>query len=298
MKFDFVGKRVWWFIISALVIIPGLISMAVQGFNLGIDFTGGTLLDLKFSRAVSVSEVRDALLPFGLEHSTIQAYSTGNMQEGSAEAVLIRTKVLTDDERRAALTGIADRVAPFEILRVEKVGAVIGGELAQKALLALSITTLGIIAYVSWRFEYKFAVAAVIALFHDILIVMGAFSLMQKEIDSTFVAAILTVFGYSISDTIVIFDRIRENLRTFRKGDDIEAMVNKSIWQTLARSIYTVLTVLMATLSLYLFGGETTKNFALALLIGFISGAYSSIFNASQIWVVWREIEQRKRATA
>lgn len=298
VKFDIVGKRMWWYILSALVIIPGLISMATQGFNLGIDFTGGTLMDLKFSRPVTVAEVREALVPFGLENSTIQTASEENTQ-GPQQAVLLRTKVLDETERKAVLDGLAEKVAPFDILRVEKVGAVIGGELTNMALLAIALSSLGIVIYVSWRFEYKFAVSALLALFHDILVVMGAFSLMQKEIDSTFVAAVLTILGYSINDTIVIFDRIRENLKTHKRGESIEEMVNHSIWQTMARSIYTVLTVVMATLALYLFGGETTKNFSLALLIGFISGAYSSVFNASQIWVSWKLWEQRlRKATA
>lgn len=294
MKYDFVGKRMLWFVLSALAILPGLISMAVQGFNLGIDFTGGTLMDLKFSRPVSVSEVREALTSFGLENSTIQA-SFEEAAQGAQQAVLIRTKILNEEERRTVLAGLAEKIAPFEVLRIEKVGAVIGEELTRMAIIALFITSLGIVAYVSWRFEYKFAVAAIAAVLHDILIVLGVFSLMQIEIDSSFVAAILTILGYSINDTIVIFDRIRENLKAFKKNQSIADLVNQSIWQTMARSIYTVLTVVMATLSLYLFGGETTKNFALALLIGFISGAYSSIFNASQIWVAWKEWEQRKR---
>lgn len=294
MKFNIVKHKVWWFALSALVILPGLISMAVQGFNLGIDFTGGTLLDLKFSRPVSVSEVREALVPFGLENSTIQTASAA-AEQGPQQAVLIRTKVLNEDERRAVLAGIAEKTAPFEIQRVEKVGATIGEELTRMAIIALVLSSLGIIAYVSWRFEYKFAIAAVAALLHDILVVLGVFSLLKIELDSTFVAALLTILGYSINDTIVIFDRIRENLKSFKKNQTMEELVNTSIWQTMARSIYTVLTVVMATLSLYLFGGETTKNFALALLIGFVSGAYSSIFNASQIWVVWKEWDLRKR---
>lgn len=297
MKFDFVGKRMWWFILSGLIIFPGLASMVMQGFNLGIDFTGGTILDLKFARPVTVIEIREALTPFGLDNSTIQISSQGGAQE-TGQSVLIRTKILNEQERPLVLEGLA-KIAPFETLRIEKVGAVIGDELTKMALLALLLTSIGIVIYVSWRFEYKFAVAALIALLHDILVVMGAFSLLQKEIDSTFVAAILTILGFSINDTIVIFDRIRENLRTFKRNDSVEELVNNSISQTLTRSIYTVLTVVMATLSLYLFGGETTKSFALALLIGFISGAYSSIFNASQIWVVWKEWEQRsRRATA
>jgi preprotein translocase subunit SecF len=294
MKFNIIKRKYIWFALSALLILPGIISIVVQGFNLGIDFTGGTLMDLKFSRPVTVAEVRDTLVPYGLESSTIQTVAAENTQ-GPQQAVLIRTKVLNEEERRAVLAGLAQSVAPFEILRIEKVGAVVGDELTRMAVISLVITSLGIVAYVSWRFEYKFAICALIALFHDVLVVLGAFSLLQIEIDSSFIAAILTILGYSINDTIVIFDRIRENLRSFKKGQSFEDLANNSIWQSMARSIYTVLTVVMATLSLYLFGGETTKNFALALLIGFISGAYSSIFNASPIWVTWKEWEQRKR---
>jgi preprotein translocase subunit SecF len=294
MKFNIIKRKYMWFALSALLILPGIISIIVQGFNLGIDFTGGTLMDLKFSRPVTVAEVRNTLVPYGLENSTIQTVAAENTQ-GPQQAVLIRTKVLNEEERRAVLAGLAQSVAPFEILRIEKVGAVVGDELTRMAVISLFITSLGIVAYVSWRFEYKFAICALIALFHDVFVVLGVFSLLQIEIDSSFIAAILTILGYSINDTIVIFDRIRENLRTFKKGQSFEELANTSIWQTMARSIYTVLTVVMATLSLYLFGGETTKNFAFALLIGFISGAYSSIFNASPIWVTWKEWELRKK---
>lgn len=154
------------------------------------------------------------------------------------------------------------------------------------------------IVYISYRFEFKFAVAGILTLIHDVIIVLGAFSLMQLEIDAAFVAALLTVVGYSINDTIVIFDRVRENLKAHRKGEDIKALVNRSIWQTMTRSIYTVLTVLFAAVSLYVFGGETTKNFALALIIGISAGAYSSIFNACPIWVIWKEYADRKRISA
>lgn len=297
MKLNIIATRKWWFALSALVLLPGLLSIFLQGFNLGIDFTGGTLLDLKFSRPVTVAEVRQGLTPHGLDNSIIQTAADESAQ-GAQKAVLIRTKVLSEEERRIVLNDLAQSVAPFEVLRVEKVGAVIGEELTKNAVYALLFASLGIIAYVSWRFEYRFAVAAIVALFHDIVLVLGIFSLLQKEIDSSFVAAILTILGYSINDTIVIFDRIRENLKTLKKGQSFEGMVNNSISQTLARSIYTVLTVVMATAALYWFGGETTKNFSLALLIGFVSGAYSSIFNASPIWVAWKEWEQGKRSAS
>lgn len=293
MKFDIVAKRYWWFLLSALFIIPGLISMAIHGFNLGIDFTGGTLLDLQFARPVAVSEVREVLKDYQLENSTIQLALTAH--EDKANNVLIRTHVLSEEERRDALKGLETKLGAFEVLRVEKVGAIIGSELTRQAILALLISWALMIVYITYRFEFKFAVSGIIALVHDLLVVMGIFSILQIEIDSTFVAALLTIVGYSINDTIVIFDRIRENLKTYRKSDGLAELVNRSVWQTMTRSIYTVLTVVFATAALYAFGGETTKNFSLALLIGFVSGAYSSIFNASQIWVTWREYDDKRR---
>lgn len=293
MKFDIIGKRYWFFLLSALAIIPGLISIAVQGFNLGIDFTGGTLLDLKFARPVTVTEVRSALQEYNLENSTIQLAASGEIE--SSPNVFIRTHVLSDDERRVVLSGVEKSLGSFDTLRVEKVGAVIGSELTKNAIIAVVISWLFMIAYITYRFEFKFAVSGIAAIAHDLLVVIGMFSLLQKEIDASFVAAILTIVGYSINDTIVIFDRIRENLKTHSKAEPFNQLVNRSIWQTMTRSIYTVLTVIFATAALYIFGGETTKNFSLALLIGFTSGAYSSIFNASPIWVTWKEYEERKR---
>jgi preprotein translocase subunit SecF len=293
MKFDIIGKRYWFFLISALIIIPGLISIATQGFNLGIDFTGGTLLDLKFARPVTVTEVRAALQDYQLENSTIQL--AGNEQVESSQNVFIRTHVLSDDERRVVLAGVEKSLGSFETLRAEKVGAVIGEELTKNAVYALLISWALMIGYISYRFEFKFAVSGILAIAHDILLVLGVFSLLHKEIDASFVAAILTIAGYSINDTIVIFDRIRENLKSQSKTEPFAQLVNRSIWQTMTRSVYTVLTVIVATAALHFFGGETTKNFSLALLIGFASGAYSSIFNASPIWVTWKEYEQRKR---
>ncbi|MEG6585588.1 protein translocase subunit SecF [Dendrosporobacter sp. 1207_IL3150] len=293
MKFDFVGRRKWWFLLSALLIIPGLISIAMQGFNLGIDFTGGTLLDLKFSRPVTVTEVRAVLKEHQLENSTIQLASTE--QAEAAPNVFVRTNVLDEQQRRTVMADLQKKLGDFEVLRVEKVGAVIGSELTKQAVLALIASWVLMIAYITYRFEFKFAIAGILALVHDILLVLGVFSMLHKEVDASFVAALLTIVGFSINDTIVIFDRIRENLKTYRKSEGLGELVNKSIIQTMTRSIYTTLTVIFATASLYFFGGETTKNFSLALLIGFTAGAYSSIFNASQLWVVFKEYSEGKR---
>lgn len=293
MKFDIIGRRYWWFALSLLIIIPGLISIATQGFNLGIDFTGGNLIDLRFTQPVAVGQVRDVLNDYGLGNSVIQLSGAGQGETGTD--VFIRTKVLSEDERLAVMAGLQQKLGNYDVLRAENVGAVIGSELTRQAIIAVVVSWLFMIVYIAFRFEFKFAVSGVAALVHDILVVVGLFSLLHKEIDASFVAALLTIVGYSINDTIVIFDRIRENLRSWKKGETLAALVNRSIWQTMTRSIYTVLTVLFATAAIYFFGGETTRNFSLALLIGFTSGCYSSIFNASPIWVTWKEIEDRRR---
>ena len=292
-NFNIIGKRKIWYMLSLLFIIPGIISIFVQGFNLGIDFTGGTIVELKFAKPVTVLQVRDTLKDYGLENSTIQLAGKEHIE--ASEDVFVRTTILPDETRRAVLDGMKEKLGEYQVLRTEKVGAVIGSELTLKAVLAMLISWVIIIMYISYRFELKFALSAIAALLHDIIIVMGVFSLLQKEIDGSFVAAIMTIIGYSINDTIVIFDRIRENLKLhFRKGGDLIELINHSIMQTMTRSIYTVLTVLFTVVSLFVFGGETTKNFTLALLIGISCGAYSSIFNASPLWYDLKRMADKK----
>ena len=294
-KFDIAGHKNIWFAISLLIIIPGIICMAVRGFNFGIDFTGGTIIDLKFDQPVSIAQVRESLTPYGLEGSTIQL-SGAESGVTESENVMIRTVDLEETERKEVMATIKEQVGNYTMLREEKVGATIGGELITNAVLALVVSWVLIIAYVAYRFEFRFGIAAVLALVHDILIVLAVFSFTQRQIDSSFIAALLTIVGYSINDTIVIFDRIRENLRLhFRRGGDVNELVNRSVYQTLTRSLYTVFTVMFTTAALYFFGGETTKDFAFALLVGFGSGCYSSIFIASQLWIVFRNYAEKKR---
>ncbi|WP_308546080.1 protein translocase subunit SecF [uncultured Selenomonas sp.] len=295
-KFDLAGHRKIWFLISALIIIPGIICMFVRGFNFGIDFTGGTIIDLKFAQPVTIAEVRTSLAKYGLDGSTIQL-SGAQSDVTSSEDVMIRTTDLEEEQRKEVMATLKQDVGDYTVLREEKVGATIGGELITNALEALVISWALIILYVAYRFEWKFGVAAVFALIHDILIVLSVFSLTQRQIDSSFIAALLTIVGYSINDTIVIFDRIRENLRLhFRRNGDVNALVNTSVYQTLTRSLYTVFTVLFTTFALYFFGGETTKDFAFALLVGFGVGCYSSIFIASPLWIVFRGWSEKRHA--
>lgn len=294
-KFDIAGHRKLWFLLSALVIIPGLICMFVKGFNFGIDFTGGTILDLKFDKPVTIAEVRTSLAKYNLDGATIQLSGAAS-DVASSDDVMIRTADLEEEQRKEVMASLKEDVGSYTVLREEKVGATIGGELITNAVLAMVVSWALIILYVAYRFEFRFGIAAVLALIHDILVVLAVFSLTQRQIDSSFIAALLTIVGYSINDTIVIFDRIRENLKLhFRKGGNIDELVNRSIFQTLTRSLYTVFTVLFTTAALYFFGGETTKDFAFALLVGFSVGCYSSIFIASPLWMTFREMSGKKR---
>ncbi|GAB6157340.1 protein translocase subunit SecF [Desulfotomaculum varum] len=286
--FHIIKTRKIYYILSLAIIILGLVSLTTRGLNLGIDFTGGNLVELKFNNPTTVEQVRAALAEYDLADSKIQ---------GSGEnAYIIRTKVLSQQESDKAFNGISEKLGGATLLRNELVGPVIGKELTQQAIIALAIASVLMVMYITWRFEFLQAMAAIGALLHDVLVMVGMASLLQIEIDSSFVAAVLTIIGYSINDTIVIFDRIRENLRQSRK-EDLADLVNKSLWQTMARSINTVLTVVFVLLSLFWFGGSTIHNFVTLLLIGIISGAYSSIFNAGPVWYDLRRLSrERKRA--
>ena len=284
-RFDIIGKRKIWYAISSLLIIASLFFMVTRGFNMGIDFTGGTIMDLRFEKAVNINDVRAVLNEYNLSNSTIQL-SGESSSSTESENVMIRTVDLEEQERKEVMAGLTDKLGAYQVLREEKVGATMGTELIMNAIYATIISWLLIIAYVSYRFEFKFGISAVLGLAHNVIIVLGAFALTQRQIDSSFVAALLTIIGY----------RIRENLKLhFRKNGDIVELVNTSIYQTMTRSIYTVSTVLFATFALYFFGGDTTKDFAFALLIGFFCGAYTSIFIASPLWVTFRRYSDKKR---
>lgn len=286
IRFDILKRSKLWFAISLLVIIPGIFCMFTKGFNFGIDFTGGTIIEMEFQQEVTLPQVRDVLREYNLDNATIQLSGDVSNVEASKD-VMIRTMDLEENDRKAVMASLKDDIGDYTVLREEKVGATIGGELITDALMATVISWILIILYVSYRFEWRFGVAAILTLIHDVLIVLSVFSFLQKQVDSSFVAAILTIIGYSINDTIVIFDRIRENQRLhFKRGGDLNELANRSIYQTLTRSLYTVFTVLFTTFALYFFGGDTTKDFSFALLVGFFSGSYSSIFVASPLWVV------------
>lgn len=288
MNFNIIGRRKIWYVFSSLIVLAGLISFAINGLNLGIDFKGGTLLDLKAEKEISVQQVRqDVLKPLGLEKSDIRLVGEDQKE------VIIRTHTLSDQDRGKVLENFGKAFGKYDVLRIEKVEAVIAKELIIQAIIALAIAAVLMIIYITFRFEFKFAITGIIALLHDVFVVLGVFSLLQVEIDSSFVAAILTIVGYSINDTIVIFDRIRENLGKGTKKIGIGELVNDSLMQTMSRSINTSLTTLITIVALFLFGGETIKGFSLALIVGIISGTYSSLFIASPLWVSWKIREKR-----
>ena len=292
--FSIVKNYKIFFSITIIFLLIGFGSIVTRGFNLGIDFTGGSIVDLTFENPVNVAQVRDVLKEHDMGNSIIQLENSDGKTE--ANSVLNRTGVVEDTELRATMNDLQSKLGNYQIQRVEQVGATIGSELVQQAAMAIVLSWVLMIAYITFRFEFKFAIAAIIALIIDVLVVLSYFSLFQMEMDSSFVAALLTVVGYSVNGTIVIFDRIRENLKLhFRKNGDIVELVNTSIYQTMTRSIYTVSTVLFATFALYFFGGDTTKDFAFALLIGFFCGAYTSIFIASPLWVTFRRYSDKKR---
>ncbi|MFC1559784.1 protein translocase subunit SecF [Candidatus Margulisiibacteriota bacterium] len=282
---DIIGKTRLWFIVSAIFIFVGLFGLISNGMfkgspmNFGIDFTGGTTLNLRFQELVSLEEVREILGKYNRANAVIQ-------RSGGYD-LIIKTEPLPTKEREDIVNDIKEKFSGTVLLEADTIGPVIGAELRRQAFWALMIAMIGILIYVAFRFEFKYAVAAIIALLHDAIITVGLIAILWRPVDTPFIAAILTVLGYSINDTIVIFDRIRENLsKAGAAKRPLSDVVNESVNQTFARSINTVLTVLFMNAALLLFGGATIKNFALTLFIGFTAGAYSSIFVASPVLVL------------
>ena len=283
--FDFMGKIKPAMVFSSLLILVGLISIVISGgLKYGIDFAGGTLVQLQFKNPPDIEVVRDGLKTIGLGDSTIQEF-------GSKKDILIRVE--KSEEKLEAVGAMVRRslsgkfnIEEIILERVEMVGPKVGRDLREKALLSILYAIIGIVIYISWRFEFQYAIAAIIALIHDVLVTMGAFSILDKEFTLVIVAAFLTIIGYSLNDTIVVFDRIRENLRRKVKVSNID-IINASINQTLRRTLLTSGTTLLVVVALFFFGGEIIHDFSFALLVGVFIGTYSSIFIASVFLVYW-----------
>ncbi len=284
---DFMGKRQITMIVSSLLVLIGMVALVQIGrgaANLGIDFAGGTAVQLKFENPLRIEDARKALAVHGLSEAELQEFGTDNK-------ILIRVKSLTTIEEK-----VAERVEEafreefpqneFVVDASTEIGPTIGNKLQQDAMIAISISLIGIILYIAMRFEFRFGVAAAIATFHDVLAVLGVFYLLDKEITLLVVTALLTLAGYSLTDTVVVFDRIRENLK-LRRREGVISLINKGINQVLSRTIVTTLTIVLVLVPLTLFGGEVLHDFSLALLLGVIIGTYSSIFVASPLLVIW-----------
>ncbi len=275
-NYNFIGKRKPAIILSAFFMIISIISFTVQGLNWGIDFSSGYVVQLKFERNIAISEVRNTIEKNGVKDAIIQSFGNNN-------EVLIKMKEESNfnkDSINDFLIKSFSETKPFQIVKMEFVGSQIGQELREKGEWAMLVALLSILVYIGFRFEFIYGVGAIVALIHDVVITLGFFSLFQIEFDLSVLSAILAVIGYSLNDTIVVYDRIRENTRVI-KTNDYQSILNNSVNQTLSRTLITSLTTMFVLFSLFLLGGSAVQLFALAMIIGILIGTYSSIFIAS-----------------
>jgi len=313
---NIVKYRFWWFALSAVLILPGIAAMIYSSvtypthapLKVGIDYTGGTILQYSVDKSVSSKEIaqtREKLETAGIENPFLQII---NVNPSSAKSknmksiISVRTNFIGEKDTKELnnVTSVINSKYPnSQLIQVSSIGPTLGAELLKNSLVALVLASLGIVVYLTIRFQLDFAIAAILSLMHDALFVIGAFSILglffNVEIDGLFVTAILTVIGFSSHDTIVVFDRIRENLRYYSKKMTFGEIVNFSVNQTLVRSLNTSFTVLITLLALYIFGGVTTRDFVLAMILGIAIGTYSSIFFASMLIDVWREYKGSKK---
>lgn len=277
LNINFMGKRRIAIILSGMLLAISLTALITKGLNFGIDFTGGTLIEVGYPQAVELEPIRAALAASGFDGAQVQHF-------GSSRDVLVRIAPQADKESAQLsdelVAGLRQQNAGVEMRRIEFVGPQVGEELTEQGALAMIYALIGILIYIMVRFQWRFAPGAVIALVHDVLIIIGIFALFQLDFDLTVLAALLAVIGYSLNDTIVVFDRIRENFRRIRKGTAVE-IVNTSLNQTISRTLMTSITTLLVLTSLFVFGGEVIHSFSLALILGVVVGTYSSIYVAS-----------------
>jgi len=292
---NFVGRMKVATMASLALIVVSLLSLVIHGGpNLGIDFAGGTLVQIQFQNPTRVNDIRNALKEHDLENSVIQQFGYAANNE-----FLVKT-----EKSSSELEGISAQIAEalatqfdkddFEIRRVEVVGPKVGKDLRQKGILAMLYAIVGILIYITWRFEFRYAIGAIVALIHDVVITVGIFSLLDKEFTLPIIAALLTIIGYSLNDTIVVYDRIRENIKEIKRrtlGD----IVNSSINQVLSRTVLTSVTTLLVVLALFFLGGAVIHDFAFALLVGILIGTYSSIFIASPTVLAWETLMPSKK---
>lgn len=295
--FDIVGKKFWYFVFSGLLILPGIFSLFYWGLNLGIDFTGGTVVEIRLEKATNREEIIQVGKEAGVEISTVQTTGENSYQ--------LRTNPLEDDSYGSLKSALDSKFGKVTELRRETVGPTVGAELLRRSVIALVVSSLMIVIYIAFAFRsvppptnsWRFGIVTIATLIHDVLILLGIFSILGHflgvQVDALFVTALLTTIGFSVHDTIVVFDRIRENL-TKKNFSTFAETANHSIMQTIGRSLNTSLTVIFVLVALLLFGGSSMYWFIMALLIGMIAGTYSSIFNAAPLLVFWQELADKR----
>ena len=293
---DFIGKKNISFVISGIISIIGIIGIIQIGrgaANMGIDFSGGTALQLKFAQPLSIEQARDALAKHNMKDANLQEIKDGNkllIKAGKASVAVGKVSDTIEEAFKKEMPGNS-----FVVESSTEIGPSIGDKLRKDTLIAVAISLLGIIIYIAWRFDIKFGVGAIVATLHDVLAMFAVFLLFNKEVNLLFITAVLTIAGYSLTDTVVVFDRIRENMHKDLKGS-MHTIFNKSINEVLSRTIVTSLTTFLAALSLFFMGGEVIHDFALALVVGVAVGTYSSIFVASPIVALWESKPAKAKA--
>ena len=300
MRIQYIKYMKLWNFLFVAVMVAAIAVIAVNGLNYGIDFTGGTLIEVKYNKNMDKNVVEKALDTIAVKHKAFNSqkrYVTySESEDGKGTIVLMRVPEVNENEREDILAQLKTQTGEFDIRKVEKVGATIGSELRNTAIWSLILGTILIILYITIRFEFKFALSAIIALLHDIIVAIGVIALFKFEVNSTFVAAILTILGYSINDTIVVFDRIREN-RKKMPGEDLGQVMDISVNQVVGRSINTSMTTLLALVAIAIFGGDSLRTFTITLIAGIASGTYSSIFVASPMTYVFEKMFPKKKNT-
>lgn len=287
-RLDFLKRWKLWFVLSGILLLVAVFGIFVRGLNYGIDFTGGTQYDLMFQHAVSTTRVNGVLDQQHLNQSTVVYIGKGQRQ------VLITTPTISEHERGVLLQKM-HTVAPYKEISTSRVSSTIGQQTERTALIAVLIATVAIILYITIRFEFRFALAGIIALLLDVIVTVGMVGLIHVVLTKYFIMAVLTIFGYSMNDRIIVFDRIRENLHKQKKSEPLTDVVNKSLNQVLMRSINTSTTVMLALAALLVLGGSTIRDFAVTMLIGVFFGTFTSLFIASPVWWLWRTHDDARR---
>lgn len=297
-RLNYMGYARYWVVLSVVLTLASLLSLATLGLNKGIDFTGGLLLDVRYEQKVTNAQVEEVVTKSigGITPVVKQAELKGE-ENANATEFLITTPELTAEGREKLYKDL-ESLGSYTKIGEETVSASVSAELTQRAALAIAIAAILQIVYIWWRFQFKFGITAVLALLHDLMITLGLMAVLRVQVNSAFVAAILTVLGYSMNDTVVVFDRIREDLANRKKGETLDALATRAIQEVITRSLYTGVSVQLMLIAMLIWGGDTIWDFAMTLFIGVTSGTYSSIFIAAALWLYWQQWEDAKRKAA